>query len=125
MSFDAVGIISNNIDRTKTFYKLLGIELKQVGGPGHLESSTPSGIRIMVDSVELIKKINPNWIESKGNGIVLCFVQESPARVDELVSAFSESGFKIIKKPWDAFWGQRYSSVEDPDGNQIDIFATL
>lgn len=30
-----------------------------------------------------------------------------------------------VKEPWDAFWGQRYCSVMDPDGNQIDIFANL
>ena len=29
------------------------------------------------------------------------------------------------KEPWDAFWGQRYASVKDPDGNQIDLFAPL
>jgi uncharacterized glyoxalase superfamily protein PhnB len=27
--------------------------------------------------------------------------------------------------PWDAFWGQRYATVLDPDGNQVDLFAPL
>jgi hypothetical protein len=27
--------------------------------------------------------------------------------------------------PWDAFCGQRYACVLDPDGNQIDLFADL
>jgi len=26
---------------------------------------------------------------------------------------------------WNAFWGQRYACVLDPDGNQIDLFASL
>ena len=29
------------------------------------------------------------------------------------------------KAPWDAFWGQRYACVLDPDGNQIDLFAQI
>lgn len=27
--------------------------------------------------------------------------------------------------PSDAFWGQRYATVHDPDGNPIDLFAPL
>ena len=27
--------------------------------------------------------------------------------------------------PWDAFWGQRYAQVKDPDGNVVDLFAPL
>ena len=27
--------------------------------------------------------------------------------------------------PWDAFWGQRYAVVLDPDGNVVNLFAPL
>ena len=27
--------------------------------------------------------------------------------------------------PWDAFWGQRYAIVTDPDGNHVELFAPL
>lgn len=27
--------------------------------------------------------------------------------------------------PWDAFWGQRYGILNDPDGNTIDLFCPL
>ncbi len=124
MSLDAVGIISKDIQRAIKFYGILGVTLKEVGN-GHYEGSTPSGVRLMLDSVELIKKINPGWEEPHGSGIVLCFLQESPGAVDELFSKVTKAGFKSVKTPWDAFWGQRYSSVQDPDGNQIDLFASL
>jgi uncharacterized glyoxalase superfamily protein PhnB len=29
------------------------------------------------------------------------------------------------KEPWDAFWGQRYAVVADPDGNHVDLYAPL
>lgn len=124
MSLDAVGIISKDIQKSIKFYNILGVVLEKVGDD-HFEGATPSGVRIMLDSVDLVKKINPSWEEPTGSGIVLCFKQKSPEKVDELFSKVTEAGFKSIKAPWDAFWGQRYSSVQDPDGNQIDIFAPL
>ena len=125
MSLDAVGIVSSNLSKAVEFYGLLGVELKQVGGEGHLEGNTPSGVRIMLDSEELMKEINPNWIKPTGSAIVLCFKQNSSSEVNSLYSKIIEAGFNSVKEPWDAFWGQRYASVSDSDGNQVDLFAVL
>jgi len=134
---DAIGIISRDMVRSVIFYGYLGVDLKEVGGadelegntdsgvPDHLEGMTDSGVRIMLDSVELTKKINPNWQAPSGTGVVLCFVQENSEKVNELYAKLIKAGFKSVKGPWDAFWGHRYASVEDPDGNQVDIFAEL
>jgi hypothetical protein len=35
------------------------------------------------------------------------------------------AGYDGHKEPWDAFWGQRYAIVHDPDGNTVDLFAEL
>jgi uncharacterized glyoxalase superfamily protein PhnB len=35
------------------------------------------------------------------------------------------AGAPGYKEPWDAFWGQRYAQVKDPDGNGVDLFAAL
>ena len=37
----------------------------------------------------------------------------------------ADAGFTGRKEPYDAFWGQRYATVADPDGNAVDIFAPL
>ena len=79
----------------------------------------------MLDSADLMKKLNPDWKEPQGCGIILCFKQTSSKQVDELFNKITQAGYKAIKNPWDAFWGQRYASVQDPDGNQIDLFAAL
>lgn len=125
MSLDAIGIIAKDPKQTIQFYELLGVKLIEAGGADHFEAKTPSGVRIMVDSETLIKKINPDWTKTPGGGVVLCFKQETPAQVDQAYTSVVEAGFKSVKEPWDAFWGQRYSSVSDPDGNQIDLFAAL
>lgn len=125
MSLDAIGIVSKDIPQAVKFYALLGVDLKEAGGPDHYEGSTPCGVRMMVDSVELMKQLNPAWQEPSGCGIVLCFKQASPEEVDTLFARVVEAGFPAVKEPWDAFWGQRYASVKGPDGNQIDLFAVL
>ena len=35
------------------------------------------------------------------------------------------AGFTSKKEPFDAFWGQRYAQVIDPDDNVVDLFAQL
>ena len=34
-------------------------------------------------------------------------------------------GYESYAPPFDAFWGQRYAQVLDPDANVIDLFAGL
>ena len=125
MSFDAVGIVSEDIESSVKFYKLLGVTFKAIDSSEHLEAMTPSGVRIMLDSLDLIKEINPQWKKSSGSGVILCFKVNSPEQVDRLYKKVIEAGFQVSKAPWNAFWGQRYCSVLDPDQNQVDIFASL
>jgi uncharacterized glyoxalase superfamily protein PhnB len=125
MSFDAIGIVSENPRRSVEFFNILGVELKQYENSGHFEGTTPSGVRLMLDTVDVIRTIDPNWQKATGNGIALCFKQTSAQQVDEIYTKLTAAGFKGIKAPWNAFWGHRYACVNDPDGNQIDLFAQL
>ncbi|MBF0422986.1 MAG: VOC family protein [Magnetococcales bacterium] len=122
---DAIGIVSRNIERSVSFYGILGMKFIAVGGEEHWEGMTPSGVRFMLDAVELVKRLDPGWVAPTGVGIILCFKQESATEVDALFARVTEAGFDGLREPWDAFWGQRYASVRDPDGNQIDLFASL
>ena len=57
--------------------------------------------------------------------MTLAFKCENSAEVDELYNRILQSGYRGHKPPWDAFWGQRYAVVTDPDGNLVDLFARL
>ena len=50
---------------------------------------------------------------------------ESPADVDAVWQQLISLGVELVREPWDAFWGQRYASVKDPDGNNVDLYAAL
>jgi uncharacterized glyoxalase superfamily protein PhnB len=106
------------------FYRLLGLDFPD-SSEDHLEATTPGGLRVMLDAEELIKQIYPDWVKPVSQGMMLGFLCESPRHVDETFAKVTSSGFKANKAPWDAFWGQRYASVRDPDGNSVDLFAPL
>jgi catechol 2,3-dioxygenase-like lactoylglutathione lyase family enzyme len=125
MSLDAIGIVSDDPARAVAFYKLLGLELVKHSEAEHYEASLPSGLRLMLDSVALIKSFDPSFEKTRGTGPVLCFKQASATAVNALYDRITGAGFRGVKAPWDAFWGQRYACVADADGNQVDLFAPL
>jgi uncharacterized glyoxalase superfamily protein PhnB len=85
----------------------------------------PSGVRLMWDSVELAKQIDPDWQPPTGQRLGLAFHCGTAAGVDATHTAVVAAGFSSKTEPWDAFWGQRYAYVIDPDGNEISLFAPL
>ena len=125
MSFDAVGIVAENPEKSVSFYAVLGVKFAKAGGAEHYEAKAPSGVRLMLDSVALIRSFDPEWQKPTGSGVVMCFKQASAADVDRVYASLVAAGHRGKKAPWDAFWGQRYACVLDPDGNQVDLFAQL
>jgi len=58
--------------------------------------------------------------------MAIAFRCESPRDVDRVYGDPIDGGDAGRQtEPWDAFWGQRYAQVKDPDGNVIDLFAPL
>ena len=72
-----------------------------------------------------VQGFRPDWERATGNQLALAFECESPAEVDERYEQIVAAGFVGEKEPWDAFWGQRYAQVRDPDGVPVDLFAAL
>jgi uncharacterized glyoxalase superfamily protein PhnB len=44
--------------------------------------------------------------------------------VDEVDARVTAAGFDGRKELWDAFWGQRYALLRDPDGIRVNLYAT-
>jgi uncharacterized glyoxalase superfamily protein PhnB len=122
---NAVGIVSADLARSLSFYRLLGFEVPEAQADGHVNIELPNGFRLMFDSEAEIRKFRPDWARKTGNQVALAFECRSPAQVDELYQRIASAGFQVDTPPWDAFWGQRYAQVRDPDGTPIDLYATL
>jgi uncharacterized glyoxalase superfamily protein PhnB len=122
---NATGIVTSDMARSLAFYRLLGLDLPEEPDEGHVEASMPSGFRLMFDSEEVIKSFRPDWERATGNQLSLAFECSSPAEVDETYARVVAAGFEGEKEPWDAFWGQRYAQLADPDGVHVDLFAGL
>ena len=123
-ALNAIGIVSADPARSIAFYRLLGVDFPE-GGGGHIEATLPNGVRLMLDDEEVIRSFRPDWTRETGNQLALAFECASPAEVDELYEAVEAAGFDAEKEPWDAFWGQRYAQLRDPDGVPVDLFAAL
>jgi catechol 2,3-dioxygenase-like lactoylglutathione lyase family enzyme len=122
---DMIGLVVKEIAESLRFYRALGLEIPEPdGGPYH-EVALDGGIRLSWNTVEMMRDIDPDWTEPVGQRIGLAFLCESPAAVDLRHDALVAEGFASHKEPWDAFWGQRYAQVQDPDGNVVDLFCPL
>ena len=120
----AIGIITRNPQEAVRFYRLLGVDVPDPDGD-HLDVTLPNGLRLMWDTEELMKQIDPEREEPRGHRMGLAFECESPAAVDELHAKVVDAGFRSKAAPYDAFWGQRYATLLDPDDNEVDLFAQL
>jgi uncharacterized glyoxalase superfamily protein PhnB len=121
---NAIGIVSTDTARSIAFYRLLGIEFPE-DAEGHIEATLPSGTRFMLDEESVVKSFRPDWTRETGNQLALAFECSSPVEVDQVYASMKAAGFDAEKEPWDAFWGQRYAQLRDPDGVPIDLFAWL
>jgi catechol 2,3-dioxygenase-like lactoylglutathione lyase family enzyme len=122
---NAIGIVVSDMERSIRFYRLLGLDVPETPGEGHVDTSLPNGVRLMMDTEEVVKSFRPEWTRAAGNQLSLAFECASPAEVDETYARAVEAGFDSEKEPWDAFWGQRYAQLADPDGVPVDLYATL
>ncbi len=122
---DAIGVVVSDLNRAVEFFRILGVEFEEPGDSPHIEATLPNGLRLMLDTEELVKQFMPDWEKPIGQGIGLAFLCENAAAVDATYQKVLDAGFTGKKEPWDAFWGQRYAMVQDADGYSYDLFAPL
>lgn len=121
---DAVGVVAADLGRTITFYRALGCDLGEPDSDSHVVVDL-GGFRLMFDTVETMRSFDPDW-EGTGSGrVTLAARCSSPAEVDRLHGELSELGAGSHLAPFDAFWGQRYATVLDPDGVRVDLYADV
>ncbi len=124
---DAIGIVAADLGRSLAFYRALGLPVPDgAEDEPHVEVPLGGGMRLMFDTEETVRSFHPSWSPGGGAGrIGLAVSLPDPAGVDELFAKLTAAGHHGELEPFDAPWGQRYASVNDPDGNGVDLYAPL
>lgn len=120
--FDLIGIVVSDMGEAIRFYRKLGLDFP-VGSEDapHAEAALPGGLRFALDAEATVRTFHPSWQAPAAAGrIGLAF------RCDDVDASYRQmvgEGGKSVLEPFDAVWGQRYATIEDPDGNSVDLFA--
>jgi len=125
---DMIGLAVRDLAASLAFYRRVGLDIAEgAENEPHVEAALPGGVRIAWDTHEVMQSFDPGWKPSQGGSspISLAFLVDSPAEVDSLYAELTGAGYDGHLAPWDAFWGQRYAVLRDPDGNDVALFAPL
>ncbi|QLY28645.1 VOC family protein [Nocardia huaxiensis] len=127
VELDVVGIVVSDMAAAVAFYRRLGLSFDEgAEGQPHVEARLGGGMRLALDTEATIRSFHPEWQAVAGGGrIGLACRCAGPAAVDALFEELVAAGYHGELKPFDAFWGQRYATVHDPDGNGVDLYAPL
>ena len=125
--FDLIGLVVQDMARALAFYRHLGFDLPpEADGEPHVETTLAGGLRLAWDTAETVRSFDAAWTPpAGGHRIALAFKLPAPSGVDATYARMVGLGYSGHKAPWDAFWGQRYAVLHDPDGNSVELFAAL
>ncbi len=125
---NAVGFVVADMAATIAFYRRCGLPIApdaQADAP-HLDVELDGGFRIMFDTEEVARALDPGWTPPTGGHRAALAVEcDSPLAVDGEHADLVAAGYRSHLDPFDAFWGQRYASVLDPDETPVDFYAAL
>ncbi len=118
-----VDLVVANVRKSAEFYQELGVDVpelwEQDGVAHHVEIP---GSRFGLNSRALTQGYDSSWPD--GSGVVLIFHVDGRDDVDRKFAELTGSGYAAHMAPIDAFWGARYSIVDDPDGNHVGIMSS-
>ncbi len=127
MRLNAIGIVCHDVAASLAFYRMVGVDFPEFDpDAGHYEADLGGGVRLMLDSEAVMASFIDDYEPPAGNDRVGFAVEcDSPASVDAAYVQLTGAGHPGVREPFDAFWGQRYATVADPDGNHVDLYAAL
>jgi catechol 2,3-dioxygenase-like lactoylglutathione lyase family enzyme len=124
---DVIGLVVADMAVSLAFYRRLGLDIPaDADAAPHVEVALPGGLRLVWDTEDTIRSFAPGWKAGGGDSRAsLAFRLRDPAAVDTAYAELTDAGYHGEHAPWDAFWGQRYAVLHDPDGLAVDLFAPL
>lgn len=124
---NTLDIVVANIAASMAFYHHLGLDFQiDPNYAEHAGCDLPGGMHLMLDEEKFTAMARPGWTRTAASPpIFLSFQFDTPAGVDAKYAELVDAGYAGSREPWDAFWGHRYATVLDPDGNGVDLYCPL
>lgn len=121
-----IDIVVADMAATMKFYRTLGLDAPEdAGEKDQVEVVTPGGATLGFVTEAMMTSVNPSWVTPVGQRVTFACRCDSPEEVDATFARVTAAGYEGRQAPWNAFWGQRYAMLADPDGNRVDLFAEL
>lgn len=122
-SLMAINLFVADMSASLAFYRHLGLDVPEARPDSiHVEIPVAEGVVLELDTIGLSKAYDSGWQDPSGPSRC-SFQYLLPAReaVDALYGDLTGAGYHGRLAPFDAFWGARYATVEDPDGNLVSL----
>lgn len=121
-----VGIVVADMAASVAFYRAIGLDVP-AGAETEPHVNIPFGPLVLaLDTEDTIRSFDPHFTPPEDAGRVsIAFDCGTSADVDAVFADLTGAGYHGERAPFDAFWGQRYATVLDPDGVGVDLFAWL
>lgn len=121
-----IDIVVADMAAALAFYRTLGLAAPDdVDDEPQVQIATPGGATLGFVTEALMKQANPHWVQPVGQRVTFSCRCDAPEEVDAVFVRMTAAGYEGRQEPWDAFWGQRYAMLGDPDGNRVDLFAAI
>ena len=120
-----IGIVVADMGKALQFYRTVGLPI-----PAGLDDEDnvdfeAHGITLGFLTLAMAQQADPNFQTPVGQSMNLQFSCNSAAEVDQVYQKLVAAGHESYAEPWDAFWGQRFARVKDPDGRIVNLYASL
>ena len=119
-------MVVQDMGKALAFYRVLGLEVPaEQDGEMHVDVHA-DGISFGFDAEAMVRQIDPQWTPpAAGQRLNVQFRYEASADVDAVHARAVAAGYSSYQASWDAFWGQRFARLIDPDGQVVNLFAPL
>jgi uncharacterized glyoxalase superfamily protein PhnB len=106
---------------TMAFYRAVGLAVPaDAEAQEHVEIDVGNGAHLSFSTAGVLGLYDPGWRgTSASTATVLQFRLSSRDAVDDTYAALTGAGHHGHLAPIDAFWGNRYCEVDDPDGHTV------
>ncbi len=121
-----IDIVVADMGKALGFYRTLGLDAPTgQDDEVQVQIQTPGGATLGLVTEAVVRENNPHWVTPVGQRVTFSCRCDSPDELDAAYARMTKAGYVGLKEPWDAFWGQRYCFLQDPDGNRVDLFAAI